>query len=61
MKLEDRRWPWKCGDCLDSGVMGRGTQQDFCHCKEGQDFKAEAEEEARKGLIDHKKFLLGPL
>ena len=45
-----KRIPWKCTDCLDTGVAGRGTQQDFCNCDVGIKFKSEVEEEALKGL-----------
>lgn len=44
------RIPWKCTDCLDSGVAGRGTQQAFCNCEAGKEFKAEVFTESAEGL-----------
>ncbi|MCK5318883.1 MAG: hypothetical protein KAJ55_13295 [Anaerolineales bacterium] len=49
-KLDERRWPWECTDCLDSGVAGRGTQMTFCKCKAGNELLDEAMVESGRGL-----------
>ena len=48
----ERKLPWECTDCKDTGVAGRGTRQDFCTCKYGKEFKAEVFAEAQLGLPD---------
>ena len=43
-------YPWKCVDCLDSGVAGRGTQQRFCSCVEGVKLQEQVYQDAAEGL-----------
>ena len=42
--------PFKCVDCLDSGVAGRGTNMRFCHCEEGDKLQEQVYKDASEGL-----------